>query len=732
MVAGKVLAAETYQLIVEVTEETEGNPITAEVTVIEGDRVVAQSHGSIVQFKLGAGDYTVQVADFGFATWTNKIALTGNTTLPVVLVPENLILNGDFSKDFIPFTNAGAGVLDTNGTWQLALNAKTATGEVYIENGEGKAVIATGAGSYNVQLLNAPVVIEKGATYRVTFDARSEKEGSTICFAIGGGADVGWRKYLSENEGRFALTTTMQTYSKEFTMHSPTNEYTRIEIWMLNNDTYYFDNVKLIKIAEADQASMPQPGTLTEADEDQVEDWVLVWSEEFDGEEIDRRIWRFEIGNGHYNGIPGWGNNELQYYTDGENAFIEDGKLVIEARKEKRTDQYGTFDYTSTRMITKDKFEITYGRVEIRAKLPIGRGIWPAFWMLGSNIDTKGWPSCGEIDIMEYLGHQPDTVYGTVHGPISAGPGVGSGYTLEAGNFHEDFHVFAIEWDTDEIEFYVDDQLYHVANKYEIGANDWVFDEPHFFIINLAVGGNWPGYPDETTTFPQRLEIDYIRVYEDRDPRSIDGLEEWDCAYERAWKQPVSGPQGTPEAPVVIQVTGDQDPEYYFIADNPSLVDVVYGSNHNAHDGDIALDPWGTPYTIKQNVTFAGKNCWQVTASGGWGSVMAFMGDVYSPAAPPAAFPADLSTYDTIELKLAVSAGNTFADIKMKFAGAEHEFSLIDYGLDLAATGWQEITIPLSDFAFDLKTVTQIAIFALGGKTGADHFYVTDYYLKAE
>ncbi|MBA2133827.1 family 16 glycosylhydrolase [Capillibacterium thermochitinicola] len=656
-------------------------------------------------------------------------------TLSVVLQPKNQVANGDFSKNFLSSTTDGASVWDTNGTWQLALNVAEAAGNAYAENGIGVVAVTAGAGGegWNVQLLYAPVAVEKGATYRVSFDARSETAGSQIAFIVGGGEDVGWRKYFNAS---FNLTTEMKNYTEDFIVEVDSNDNARVEIWLINNDTYYFDNVKLIKIAETDFASLPQPGTLTEADEDKVEDWQLVWSDEFDGPEIERSIWNFEVGNGHDKGIPGWGNNELQYYTDGENVSIEDGKLVIEAREEVRTDQYGTYQYTSTRMTTEGKFEIKYGRVEIRARLPIGKGIWPAFWMLGNDIGTVGWPKCGEIDIMEYLGHQPDTVYGTVHGPVSREMGVSSGYRLETGNFHEEFHVFAMEWDPDEIEFYVDDQLYHVVNKYEIGLSDWVFDHPHFFIINLAVGGNWPGYPDETTVFPQRMEIDYIRVYEDVNPDSIDGLEEWDCDYERWWKT----------EPEVDRVTGDKDPEYYFMADDPTLIDVIYGWDPNSKDGDITLDTWGTWAPYKIDAFYAGKNCWEVTAAGGWspevmGSALALMGDVYSTGAPPADFPADLSTYDYIKLEVAVSEGSTFNDIKIKLAlpqGKGHlepEISLKDYGFDPAVQGeWQSISIPLSAFEsttgeYDLSEVTQIGLFSTFGQVGVDKYYVTDYYL---
>ncbi|ACL69179.1 glycoside hydrolase family 16 [Halothermothrix orenii H 168] len=243
--------------------------------------------------------------------------------------------------------------------------------------------------------------------------------------------------------------------------------------------------------------------------------WTLVWSEEFDQDEIDLSTWNFEIGNGHAEGIPGWGNNELEYYTAGDNAEIIDGKLVITARKENRRDEYGTYNYTSSRMTTEGKYEVEYGKIEVRAKLPEGQGIWPAIWMLGNDIGEVGWPACGEIDIMELLGHQPSIVYGTVHMP---GTSKGSSYSLSSGKFSDAFHVFAIEWDKDKIEWYVDGQLYHVFNKNEIPDSSWVFDHPFFLILNIAVGGNWPGYPDETTIFPQTMEVDYIRVYENIKP----------------------------------------------------------------------------------------------------------------------------------------------------------------------------------------------------------------------
>lgn len=247
------------------------------------------------------------------------------------------------------------------------------------------------------------------------------------------------------------------------------------------------------------------------------DNWKLIWSQEFDDSVIDRNVWNFEIGNGHSKGIPGWGNNELEYYTDGENAYIQNGILVIEARKEGRRDAYGTYNYTSSRMTTQGKFEVKYGRIEVRAKFPYGKGLWPAVWMLGSDIGSVGWPNCGEIDIVEFLGHEPTKVHGTVHGPgYSGGNSISGSYELTDPDFTEDFHTFGIIWDEEKIDFYVDDYVYYTVSKMYVLSRgySWVFDKPFFIIVNLAVGGNWPGYPDENTQFPAKMYIDYIRVWQ--------------------------------------------------------------------------------------------------------------------------------------------------------------------------------------------------------------------------
>jgi beta-glucanase (GH16 family) len=243
--------------------------------------------------------------------------------------------------------------------------------------------------------------------------------------------------------------------------------------------------------------------------------WRLVWSDEFNGptgSAVDSTKWSFDLGG------KGWGNNELETYTSRiANAHLDGGSLIITAIKETFTGADGiTRDYTSARLLTKNKFSQAYGRFEARIRIPYGQGIWPAFWLLGANIGTAHWPNCGEIDIMENIGKEPSIVHGTFHGPgYSGGKGVGAPYTLTRGKrFADDFHTFAIEWEPNVIRFYVDGLLYETRTPADLPANtSWVFDHPFFIILNVAVGGGWPGNPDATTVFPQQMQVDYVRVY---------------------------------------------------------------------------------------------------------------------------------------------------------------------------------------------------------------------------
>src|SRR4051812_49290751 len=244
--------------------------------------------------------------------------------------------------------------------------------------------------------------------------------------------------------------------------------------------------------------------------------WVLVWSDELNGNDgalPDPDKWVLETGGG------GWGNKELETYTNrAVNAQQKNGSLVITAQKEKYKGRDKIErEYTSARLKTQGKFEQAYGRVEARIKIPFGQGIWPAFWMLGSDIAEVGWPNCGEIDIMENIGKEPTVVHGTIHGPgYSGDAGIGSPFSLADGKkFAEDFHVYAVEWEPTQLRFFVDDHLYATRTPSDLpqGAK-WVYDHKFFVILNIAVGGGWPGNPDKTTTFPQQMLVDYVRAYQ--------------------------------------------------------------------------------------------------------------------------------------------------------------------------------------------------------------------------
>ena len=235
--------------------------------------------------------------------------------------------------------------------------------------------------------------------------------------------------------------------------------------------------------------------------------YTLIWNDEFNGSTLDNTAWSYETGGG------GWGNQELEYYTtSANNTYLTNGCLVIEARKE----TIGSNNYTSARLITKGKKEFTYGRIDIRAKLPVAKGMWPALWMLGSNISTVPWPRCGETDIMELIGTNPKQVIGSVHWAQNDGSSgtLNNAYTLSSGDFSEKFHVFTLIWKQNTVQMLVDDQVYMNAKNTDITNGSWPFNSPSFFIFNVAVGGQWPGNPDASTIFPQRMLVDYVRVFQ--------------------------------------------------------------------------------------------------------------------------------------------------------------------------------------------------------------------------
>jgi len=240
----------------------------------------------------------------------------------------------------------------------------------------------------------------------------------------------------------------------------------------------------------------------------------LVINEEFstDGN-LDSSLWNIETGDGTAQGIPGWGNNELEYYTDRtENLSVENGYLLITARQE----SFNGSSYTSARIQTKNKFQTQFGRFEARMRLPNGQGMWPAFWLLGDdNNGTEIWPNIGEIDIMENRGQQPTTISGAVHGPgYSGGNSINKEFNFFDSRVDTDFHVYGVEWGENYINYYVDDVLYNQITPEDV-TGEWVFNDRSFYIIiNLAVGGDFVGNPNSETLFPQTMLIDYVKVYQ--------------------------------------------------------------------------------------------------------------------------------------------------------------------------------------------------------------------------
>jgi beta-glucanase (GH16 family) len=248
--------------------------------------------------------------------------------------------------------------------------------------------------------------------------------------------------------------------------------------------------------------------------------WHLVWSDEFNGPAgagIDTNKWTAEVGG------DGWGNQELEFYTASPHNAALDGHgcLAITARKSPPhtfKTRYGRGEYSSARLITEKKFFVKYGRIEARIKIPAGQGMWPAFWMMGEDNGAVSWPDCGEVDIMEYIGKEPGTVWGSIHGPGYSDDKVDltAAFHLQKHEpFAGGFHVYGVEWEAGEIRWYVDGQLYERRTPADLPpGRKWVFDKPFFLLLNLAVGGDWPGKPDQATKFPAVMAVDYVRVYQ--------------------------------------------------------------------------------------------------------------------------------------------------------------------------------------------------------------------------
>jgi beta-glucanase (GH16 family) len=307
---------------------------------------------------------------------------------------------------------------------------------------------------------------------------------------------------------------------RDFAAGTDWSGHDRLKLWFYGQNTGDEITVELL------DNRAPDPGP---------DGWGLVWADEFNepaGTPPDPAHWGHEIGDGTVNGIPGWGNRELQYYTDSTDNAATDGlgNLVITAREADGSLQcfYGPCRYTSARLISWHRREFAYGRIESRILVPDGdRGLWPAFWSLGTNIDRVGWPRSGEIDLMEYVSREPFEVFGTVHGPgYSGGAAFGDTWIFYPERVAASYHTFAIEWQPDRIEWYVDDILYHTATPAAVAPAEWVFNAPEFLILNMAVGGFFGGPVSPDTTFPQALTIDYVRVYQ-----GPDTAERWQTSF---------------------------------------------------------------------------------------------------------------------------------------------------------------------------------------------------------
>lgn len=336
----------------------------------------------------------------------------------------------------------------------------------------------------------------------LTVDNLNDGSGQIIVTAK---ADNAFSYELYPNEKNGADPVVDKSGNLEY-RYSTSGDYT-IEVRAVGNAGDYISDTEDISVNVDGSLIIPSTGYTTP---ESYAGMTLIWQDEFSGETVDNSNWTFEIGRGS----NGWGNNELQYYTE-DNAYILNDYLVIEAKEE----PFNGSAYTSSRMITQNKFDFTYGRVDIRAALPYGQGIWPALWMLGDNISTVGWPQCGEVDVMELIGGgegRDDTVYGTLHWDDNGHVCTcdqGTDYTISSGIFADEFHVFTISWDANTIQWYVDDVPYKTVDITPAELSE--FHKNFFFIFNVAVGGNWPGNPDASTQFPQRMIVDYVRVFQD-------------------------------------------------------------------------------------------------------------------------------------------------------------------------------------------------------------------------
>lgn len=397
------------------------------------------------------------------------------------------------------------------------------------------------------------------------------------------------------------------------------------------------------------------------------EGYSLVWSDEFDGTSIDPTNWVFETGDGTDYGLPvGWGNNEKQLYTtEAENAAImtDEGESVLAI-----TAREASSGYTSAKLTTQDLVSVRFGRIDIRAKLPKGQGIWPAFWLLGDNRGEISWPGCGEIDIIEVLGHEPNKMYSTVHytnSENSKGENQGS-YTLPSGNLSDSYHVFSLDWTPESMTFFIDGtQVHQVA----IADDMKEFRRSMYMILNIAVGGYWPGEPDATTTFPQTFYVDYVRVFAD------DALE-------------------APAAPAL---------------------DIAEETIGQIIEASVALEAIQTDFSLLQNIEVLAwggggepdMSTSEVAVDGDFSLAFNFPGGAWGGGYLLLENPTDVSSFTHLTFSLHKPEALTTAEIKLESPATNAVVFLADYTGTPVANGFVEYSIPLSDFAgLDLTKVT--------------------------
>jgi len=390
--------------------------------------------------------------------------------------------------------------------------------------------------------------------------------------------------------------------------------------------------------------------------------WVLTWSDEFDGESIDLTKWTHMIGDGtDYGEQPGWGNNEKQFYTDdpaNSGIIIDDegnSVLFIEAKMT----NVGESEYTSAKLTTENLFTFRFGKIEARIKLPYSQGIWPAFWMLGSNKPQIGWPGCGEIDIMEMLGGAEETVYGNIHYVNSDHEhDEDLGFSiLDEGKYSDDYHIYSIEWSPGNIKWLVDGEYFH---EIEITDDMKEFLRSHFLILNVAVGGYWPGYPDETSVFPQRMYVDYIRIYQDTNLIDI------------------------PAEPVL-----DVDEETMGLGSTSALA-AINSDFTPFHNIKIVKYGPASPDISVSTVAIDGETSILAVYSGGnWGG---FWFELDSPI--------DMSEYENGNLVVMLDVPENIADfeVKLESTGGFGSVNLLDYPSEPIDNNFDKFTIPLADF----------------------------------